>query len=599
MPEIEQAIEGLSEIKKETFRWEVAFKIKHANSKKDSDPIWYYIRKTKEWLKANNIVLTRADKSKDLVVMNRSTYDNLMLKYIKDTQCITAHPSAIEKLQARIKKFAITPLAKELGLTKVVVHSPSIPRLFGFAKTHKKDKALRPVVDKGCAPTILLERLVNGFVNKYLPQSPYSIKQPLDLLQKMANMNPQEIKYMTVLDFKALYPSVKLEPCFCHLRDFLLTVIKSPEKKRKQILEMAHLTTFSSIFSFNGIAYTQQKGVAMGSPLAGTLCEMVLRTLENALLPKYATQILTYARYVDDVVVFWNVKPNLHQFITDINDNKFGLEIELEQENDKLIHFLDLSIQLDSQGAFRTKVYRKPTYNPIFIPWNSHDPPTYKLAAFRALAARAHTHCSSTQDKNEEMNYIIKLAQKNGISPKAVTSEITTRNKERNLLNTEEFTLMEYRAELGSIYRRIGTATNKRIIYKRNPTIYQLLRADKDAMDTNSLPGVYRIPITDTRRQNKLFYIGATRRSLKERLAEHQRNIRSEQPCTALATYVLADPQEVQAEWAQARLVQTVRNVKHLRYTEAWHICKASQKGQSINFREASKISAAWRSGDM
>ncbi|XP_067132869.1 uncharacterized protein [Centruroides vittatus] len=441
--------------------------------------------------------------------MNRSTYDNLMLKYIKDTQCITAHPSAIEKLQARIKKFAITPLAKELGLTKIVVHSPSTPRLFGFAKTHKTDKALRPVVDKGCASTILLERLVNGFVNKYLPQSPYSIKQPLDLLQKMANMNPQEIKYMTVLDFKTLYPSVKLEPCFCHLRDFLLTVIKSPEKKRKQILEMAHLTTFSSIFSFNGITYTQQKGVAMGSPLAGTLCEMVLRTLENALLPKYATQILTYARYVDDVVVFWNVKPNLHQFITDINDNKFGLEIELEQENDKHIHFLDLSIQLDSQGAFRTKVYRKPTYNPIFIPWNSHDPPAYKLAAFRAVAARAHTHCSSTQDKNEEMNYIIKLAQ------------------------------------------------------------------------------------------NKLFYIGATRRSLKERLAEHQRNIRSEQPCTALATYVLADPQKVQAEWAQARLVQAVRNIKHLRYTEAWHIGKASQKGQSINFREASKISAAWRSGDM
>ncbi|XP_067135129.1 uncharacterized protein [Centruroides vittatus] len=320
--------------------------------------------------------------------------------------------------------------------------------------------------------------------------------------------------------------------------------------------------------------------------------------MENALLPKYASQILIYARYVDDVVVFWKVKPNILQFITDINENKFGLEIELEQENDKFIHFLDLSIQLDSQGVFHTKVYRKPTYNPIFIPWNSHDPPAYKLAAFRALAARAHTHCSSTQDENKEMNYIMKLAKKHGISHKAITSLTTTHTKKRNLLNTEEFTLMDYRAALSGIYRRIGNATNKRIIYKRSPTIYQLLRADKDPPDTNSLPGVYKIPITDARRQNKLFYIGATRRSLKERLAEHQRNIRNEQPCTALATYVLADPQEVQAEWAQARLIQTVRNIKHLRYTEAWHIYKASQKGQSINFREASKISTAWRSGD-
>ncbi|XP_023240318.1 uncharacterized protein LOC111638795 [Centruroides sculpturatus] len=157
--------------------------------------------------------------------------------------------------------------------------------------------------------------------------------------------------------------------------------------------------------------------------------------------------------------------------------------------------------------------------------------------------------------------------------------------------------MMEYKASLSSIYRQIGAATKKSIIYKRNPTIYQLLRADKDAVDKNALSGVYSIPATDTQRQNMMFYIGVTGKSLKEKLSEHQRNIRSRQPCTALATYVLADPQEVKAEWDRARLIQIVRDKKHLRYAEAWHIYKTSQKGLAINFRDASK-DGRLRSGD-
>ncbi|XP_023217379.1 uncharacterized protein LOC111619795 [Centruroides sculpturatus] len=595
MPEVEHAIEGLSKIKKEMFRWEVALKIKQDYSKRDCDTIWASIKKSREWLKGNSLVLTRADKSKDLVVMKRSTYDDFLLKYISDTNCIKAHARALERQQARVKRFANTPLAKELGLTKIIVHAPSAPRLFGFAKIHKKDKSLRPVVDKGCAPTILLERLLNEFIHKYSPPHRYSVKQPLELIRKMANIKSQEVKYMTVLDFKALYPSILLEPCFCHLRDFLLSKIKHPEKKRKHILELTHLATFSSIFNFKGVTYTQQKGVAMGSPMAGTLCEMVLRTLENTIVPSYEKQILLYARYVDDVVILWSVKPNLQHFIKSVNDNKFGLEIELEQESNTCIHFLDLYIQIDSKGNFLTKVYRKPTYNPIFIPWNSHDPPKYKLAAFRALIARAYSHCSSTQDRNEELCYINKLAKRHGINTKAIKSLCKTRSKMRSLQNTEEFTTMEYKASLSNVYRRIGAATKKRIIYKRSPTIYQLLRADKDAVDKNTIPGVYRIPVTDTRRQNMMFYIGATGRSIKQRLLEHQRNIRKEQPCTALATYVLVDPQEVKAEWDRAKLIQIVRDKKHLRYAEAWHICKTSQKGLAINFRDASKVSAAWR----
>ncbi|XP_023241943.1 uncharacterized protein LOC111640176 [Centruroides sculpturatus] len=279
----------------------------------------------------------------------------------------------------------------------------------------------------------------------------------------------------------------------------------------------------------------------MGSPLAGTLCEMVLATLENAMLLKYEAQMITYVRYVDDVLIFWNTKPNVQSFIKDINDNRFGLELELEQKNDKTIHFIDLDIQINSVRDFTTKVCRKPAYNPIFIPWISNDSPAYKIAAFRALIARAYSHCNNTKDRTDELNYIYNLAKKYGINVKAIISKSKTRPKKRNLPNKEGVLTVEYNASLNNIFRRVGKAKNKRILYKKILTTYQLLRSDKDVVDKRTPPGVYKIPVTDSRRRSKLMCIGATGRCIKDRFAEHQANIRKEQPCTALTTYVLAD----------------------------------------------------------
>ncbi|XP_067139860.1 uncharacterized protein [Centruroides vittatus] len=322
---------------------------------------------------------------------------------------------------------------------------------------------------------------------------------------------------------------------------------------------------------------------------------MVLRTLEENIIPKYAQHILIYARYVDDVLVIWKNKPNIDGFVKDINSNNFGLEIELEQMNDRNVHFLDIDIQIDARDGVVTKVYRKPTYTPWFIPWNSHDPVSYKLAAYRALVTRAYTHCSKLEDRNEELKYINMLAKSFGVNSKAFSNLKPPNNKEPNRRKADECTIMEYRALLNNVYKRIGAATNKKIVYKRNPTIYQLLRADKDAPNLHLIPGVYKIPVIDNRRQNELYYVGATGRSLKERLTEHQRDIRLEHPNTALATYILADQQEVKADWDKAKLIQKVYSKKHLKYAEAWNIFKTSYKGQAINFREASKISSAWR----
>ncbi|XP_023211440.1 uncharacterized protein LOC111614308 [Centruroides sculpturatus] len=326
---------------------------------------------------------------------------------------------------------------------------------------------------------------------------------------------------------------------------------------------------------------------------------MVIRSLKNSILQKYKDKMIMYARYVDDVFIIWNDKPDIRQFIRDINSNTYGLELELEQQDQKRVHFLDIEVEIDEEGQIVTKVYRKPTYVLDLIPWSSHDPTSYKLAAFRALIKRAYTHCSKVYDTCNELEYIAKLARDVGLKQSKVKALIQEAekgcNKTKDKKGKKEFTIMEYRAPLSNIYRKIGIESKKKIAYKRNTTIFQMLRNDKTPVDRRLVPDVYRIPLHDKRLKKELYYIGATKRSPRERLKEHEKNIRFKQPITALANYAIADPTEIAIEWSKADIIQKIDNKQHLKYAEAWHIYKYRKKRQNINFREANKIASAWK----
>ncbi|XP_067122860.1 uncharacterized protein [Centruroides vittatus] len=202
---------------------------------------------------------------------------------------------------------------------------------------------------------------------------------------------------MTVMDFKSLYPSIKLPPCFCALKDFLFADVVNSHKYHMHILELADLVCHSSFFKFDEKIYIQGRGVPMGSPMSAVLCEMVLRKLECDILPLFHNNMVIYTRYVDDIFILWADDCNIQHFIDIINHNPYDLTVELNQQCEFLVNFMDLSIAC-KEGKIRTSVYRIPVYHPLVIPSNSIDPGQFKMATFCSWIRRAYTHCSSIQD---------------------------------------------------------------------------------------------------------------------------------------------------------------------------------------------------------
>ncbi|XP_067126930.1 uncharacterized protein [Centruroides vittatus] len=465
------------------------------------------------------------------------------------------------------------------------------------ALNKRNDIRVRPVLDKARSPTRELDAAVHKRIIHDLNNYPWTVRNPQELLDVLRPLNVTDRAYITVLDFVSLYPSIKIQPCFCAIRDLLLT---SHGAHRKLVLELADILCNTSFFRFDDKTYLQKRGVPMGSPLSGDLCELVIRKLEQRIIPLFNSDIHIYRRYVDDIFILWKTKPNINRFIDAMNNNPYGLHIKLDQISNTNANFLDIHMQIDG-NTISTKVHYKPCYTPLFIPAVSEDPFSYKVAAFRALTKRAFTHHSRIEDTISELERIQIIATRHGYSRTLVhnlasahlhrTDNTNTRTNDSN--TTQALVVVEYNKHLDSIYREIAAYTNKKIAYKRRNTIYDLMRNSKDIVDKRMAPGVYSVPLWDSRFQRELVYIGSTKRSLDKRLREHKYDIDRNRGTTTLSAY--ASTPGISADLQNAELIKISHRLDHLRSLESLEIYKAGLHTTCINSKDACNISQAWK----
>ncbi|XP_067135121.1 uncharacterized protein [Centruroides vittatus] len=224
--EIERGISGLDPLEKEYLRWKTVIKDRTA-WRKGCDA-GKYIKLTKCWLRENDLVTTRADKSKTLVIMKRQTYNDALDDYIKKTECERVDEKIIDSVDRRVKKLEKAKITSLLPFLKNCRNPrPGMPRLFAFAKTHKEGKEVRPIVERCRGPTFFLEKKLHRFLTSQLENNVYVAKDPRDVVNEIQDLILMDNEVGTVMDYESLYPSIKIESCKVALLDFMRS--KSPD----------------------------------------------------------------------------------------------------------------------------------------------------------------------------------------------------------------------------------------------------------------------------------------------------------------------------------------------------------------------------------
>ena len=128
----------------------------------------------------------------------------------------------------------------------------------------------------------------------------------------------------------------------------------------------------------------------MGSPISGTMAKIFLQ-LENTIMKQLIdTKILSYTRYLDDILLIYDsmrTNPdNILRYIDSIHSN-IQLSPTMESAN---INFLDLSITRN-QTCLNISIFHKPNSTDTTINFLSIHPLEHKMAAYRYLIHRMYT----------------------------------------------------------------------------------------------------------------------------------------------------------------------------------------------------------------
>jgi hypothetical protein len=144
---------------------------------------------------------------------------------------------------------------------------------------------------------------------------------------------------------------------------------------------------------FNNKYYTNKKGVAMGSPLSGTIAEVFLQHYEQLYVKHLPEKraITFYTRYMDDIlIIFDSSKTTTNEIQEQTKNIHKSLELKLNRESNNSIEYLDLLVTRQTD-QLEIDIYRKPTTTDLTIHVTSNQPPEHKQATYRYYLHKLNT----------------------------------------------------------------------------------------------------------------------------------------------------------------------------------------------------------------
>jgi hypothetical protein len=284
------------------------------------------------------------------------------------------------------------------------------------------------------------------------------------------------------LDIKDLYVNIPISETIKISKSQLLK--NSYIQTTNQITTLLEIILNQNSFSFQGQVYQPDKGIAMGSPISGTMAEIFLQHLGNTHVKHLIeSNILSfYTRYIDDILIIYDstltTPDNIQWYLSTIHNN---IQFSLTHENNHSVSFLDLTITR-KPSHLDISIYQKPTTTDTTINFLSNHPPEQKLAAYRFLINRMPTLPIPKEQSHEEWQNILHIAHGNNF-PRSLITNLKHRMKEKLTQLTPPTTSRHDTKWTTFTYtspqiRKITTLfkhTNLKIAFKCNTTIAQLL----------------------------------------------------------------------------------------------------------------------------
>jgi hypothetical protein len=548
----ENAIRHLDPKIQNTYRFLATKKIKQIMTATKNNTLHkrhqYKIKQIKNILKQNNLIITKADKCKAMVIINENTLNHKIDDFIKENNItkLNKDPTQIyqKQIQQTIQKCNI--LIDKHKQKFLISIKPTAPKLNIHIKTHKENEPIRPVINNTQAPTYKIAKYFNQKLNNLLNlPNTYITCNTKDIADDLTTIQINENAKIVTLDIKDLYVNLPIQGI---LNTTKIWLNKNDNDKitKQQAIQLLETILKQNYFQYNNQIYQPNKGIAMGSPISSTIAEIYIQLLEEQHVKQWLDNkhILYYKRYVDDILIIYDSnKINEHEIINQANNLDKHLQFKLNAEENNSITYLDLMIYKTS-NSLELGIFRKPTSTDITIHFKSNHPLEHKLAAFNYYINRMLTLPITKQQQTQEWNTIQTIAKKKEfpnpfiqrlkakIENRKQKHSQTSSSTEQKEETMKKWVTFKYHSPLIRKVTNLFKQTELKIALRTTNTISQQLVKKPNL---NNPSGIYKLIC---RTCNKA-YVGQSGCSITLRQKEHIRYIKTNNPVSAYALHIL------------------------------------------------------------
>ncbi|XP_044764540.1 uncharacterized protein LOC123321102 [Coccinella septempunctata] len=437
------------------------------------------IKSIREKVERNKLTITKADKGNCMIIMKTKDYNKKVLDFLSKNNIREKKISLstiIQKIKEVIKRI---PDSLELKNIKgLKIDNTRIPRLYGLMKIHKStildEIPIRPVVSNCNAPTYQLSKWLNIFLKEKINFSPsYTIKNTLDLVNKIKDIKVEDHYKIRTLDIENLYTNVPTLEVKRLIEEDLDQSNLSNDTV-ETVCQILNLCLKQNFFQFDNKIFEQIQGLAMGYPIAPYLADRYMDYFEKTHIFNWGNEfsplIVYYYRYVDDIIILWKgTDQGFNDFVTYLNSSVNNIKFKNEHINDKECNFLDLNIKLlDGKHSF--DIFRKPTHTDVSIDISSQHHWNHKIAVFNSLLERLVNIPLNEDNFNKEMGIIKQIARKNNFDNNMIDRMLNKKLHKRLLRS--HFPISQHRIENKRYFPLsfVGTLSSKvaRLLEKDN-----------------------------------------------------------------------------------------------------------------------------------
>ena len=496
-------------------------------------------------LKADtSITITRPDKGKGIVIMDKPEYIGKVESILSDLTKFKPVTEDARKVVTRAEDKLINflrTLQSDGVITnatyKLIFPSGSVPGvMYGLPKTHKK-KIVTPV-----RPILVSIGTYNYKLAKFLvpildplTRNEYTIKDSFGFVDEISNIKIDQC-VMASFVVESLFTNIPLDETITIISDSLFdNVEKFMDFPKPDFIKLLNFAVKDSPFFFNNNLYIQSDGMAMGSALGPSFANCFLGYHEKNWLNDCPSDFkpLFYRRFVDDSFLLFKDALHIPQFLSYLNSKHDNINFTVEQEIDGKLPFLDILLTKKDNGI-STSVYRKETYTGLGLSWLSFVPEQFKINAIKTLLYRCYNICSDWQSIHLELEFLTTFFQNNSYPKFHILNNIKSfLNKtfssspsvkiDKSLIHyivLPYYGLLSFslRKSLHKLLKNCFPNIVFRFIFINPKTISTLFK-HKESLPPDLIPNViYQFDCSHC----KVRYVGSTRRNLFLRVAEHK-----------------------------------------------------------------------------